>query len=826
MTNTLEHLLLLSQMENSSLSLSLTGEFSEEALDQACKRIKEAGVQEQLGRGNNLRVQIEIIENPEFIGLYQALGQQETGNETISSMIASAANGGEKLTQYPWEQVLEAAELDISPALKFEYMKYYLPYVKYEEEEQVIVSNLQSFRIEKWKSLSALTEPQRDMMRLPFLASYLLGNWREDEKEALELLEKNIPFQRILALLYQQGVTLVLEAAALKDLQWFRQADVGKFQRLMEVFEYDADDLSAFIQCWFENRAGQYDLDWFISQPAPICKERRAEILCNRLSYLNTLYSGRLHLDFNEIRHFQVPVLIYAVEHRKEHFLELVDKNRETFLSLGRYSLLFEDGFREHCNLNSLSAKNLQACDATSRGDSLWELLEDGKQYTFEEMHLLWRQEEAYVQLYVKLAPLSVDRRLLTLRQLLKRDLVAPYVGDSELEQLAQCLLQKPFSEWYQSAFGHIRGLTRQTAVQLLQHYKEVRAFVPDLQTEADAVFIVCNLQNLVGQESWQQIRASIMEKDQNWKYLKDKLVFSDEFVTQNRQSITEFLLRGGGAMVRAFLDGLAQSDKTAVEALRRVLQAELMGQFYKLKYFTDDLRREIHYPIRELQENTWKRNLSLKQGAFRAEEVDDFYYTLQLGELPRRTCLSYQTGAQRDCLLAAFDSNKKMILIWKGDNIVARACIRLTKGAFQKPKEYYFSFADLTQKHTSAEDPLTGEKLVLFLERIYTSYLNDHEEHAVRRMAVILVTQKAMELGAVAVLARQYAGCYGRDEYICTPFYMYISKSKNGHQYLDSLDGAAVTSHREQYVEKPFLVEQAALHTAEPPNRKEEEYE
>jgi hypothetical protein len=66
------------------------------------------------------------------------------------------------------------------------------------------------------------------------------------------------------------------------------------------------------------------------------------------------------------------------------------------------------------------------------------------------------------------------------------------------------------------------------------------------------------------------------------------------------------------------------------------------------------------------MQESLWKKNLSLARGAFLAEEVDDFYHTLRLGELPHGTCLSYRTGSQRECLLAAFDSNKKIILVKK----------------------------------------------------------------------------------------------------------------------------------------------------------------
>ena len=100
-------------------------------------------------------------------------------------------------------------------------------------------------------------------------------------------------------------------------------------------------------------------------------KEQREEILCNQLSYLNALYAGRLHLDFNAVRQFQFSILIYAVEHRKS-ILELVNQNSEVFLSLGRYSLLFEPGFCEHCNINSLTLKNLKASDSVNRSDSFY----------------------------------------------------------------------------------------------------------------------------------------------------------------------------------------------------------------------------------------------------------------------------------------------------------------------------------------------------------------------------------------------------------------------------------------------------------------------
>ena len=652
-------------------------------------------------------------------------------------------------------------------------------------------------------------------MRRPFLGPYLF-NWHDNERTALELLEQNRPLQRVLTLLHRQGVTLALDAEGIKDLHWVEMADVMKFRRLLETFEYDTEDLDAFFERWLENHAGQYDLNWFISRTPPLDKGQRREILRNDLSYLNALYSGRLHLDFSAIRRHQFPILTYAVQHGKKHFLDLVSEHSELFLSLGRYALLFEDKFCEHCNLNSLTAKNLQACDTVERGSSYFDLLEDGRQYTFEEMWLLWRQDEIYVRLYAMLTPLSVDRRLLTLRQLLKYGLLSRHMEDQELEQLARCLLEQPFSEWYRGAFGHIRGLTRRTAMRLLQKYEQLQAFIPELQSEADAIFVLNNGAVIAGQKNWMQVRAAVLTMDQDWLDLKQRFSFTDEFVEQHRESVTNFLLRGGSAMVRS-LYGYLQGNDKAIEALRRIVQAELMGQFYALKYFADDLQREIRYPISEVQEAAWKRNLTLERGPFSAEEADDFYFTMRLGELPHSTCLSCWTGSQRDCLLAAFDSNKKMILIRKGEDIVARACIRLTKGAFQRPADFDFSFADLAQEQPAGKMGASDEMLILFLERIYTSSLNDEEAETAMKMAVSLVTQKAAAIGAVAVLARRYQDCYDRDQYIGSQFYVYISKSKNGQQYLDSMGGAAVTSHKEQYTGTVFLVEQAAMRTAAP---------
>lgn len=355
MTNTLKHLALLARMESSGLKLGLTGKFPEDALDQTCERVETFQLQNRLRTGNdNTQIQKELVRTPEFAALYHALCNDGVDDRSITSMLQSAIACDEQLTQYPKEQVLAAAGTDIPLSLRFYYMKFYLPFIKYEEEGEAIIDNINAFPATEREELSALTDAQKNMMRQPFLGPYLF-NWNNNTREALELLEQNKPLQRVLTLLYRQGVALDLNAARLKDLCWVETADVMKFRRLLAAFEYDTEDLNAFFERWLENHAGQYDLNWFISHTAPLDKGQRQEILRNDLSYLNALYSGRLHLDFSSIRRHQFPILTYAVRHGKKHFLDLVSEHSELFLSLGRYALLFEDTLSNLCLIAPVS---------------------------------------------------------------------------------------------------------------------------------------------------------------------------------------------------------------------------------------------------------------------------------------------------------------------------------------------------------------------------------------------------------------------------------------------------------------------------------------
>ena len=103
--------------------------------------------------------------------------------------------------------------------------------------------------------------------------------------------------------------------------------------------------------------------------------------------------------------------------------------------------------------------------------------------------------------------------------------------------------------------------------MELLQHYTKLQTFIPAFTAEPDAVFALNNMTALLERTDWKQVRKDILTTDADWLELKDKLVFSDDFVEQNRETVTEFLLRGGAAMVRA-LYGELDGQELAVEAL------------------------------------------------------------------------------------------------------------------------------------------------------------------------------------------------------------------------------------------------------------------
>ena len=167
--------------------------------------------------------------------------------------------------------------------------------------------------------------------------------------------------------------------------------------------------------------------------------------------------------------------------------------------------------------------------------------------------------------------------------------------------------------------------------------------------------------------------------------------------------------------------------------------------------------------------------------------------------------------GQYRECLLSSFDSNKKILLAKKNGKVIGRAVIRLTKG-----RDYLrddvdaptLEFADLTKPPEKRyEDERPADQLTLFLERPYFKNANCSETAVIKRMFVSLVRKKAMQMLATPVLAICYEEQCAASDFVRMRYALYISKSKGGAQYLDSLDGQVKVSREGSFKAFPFLV-------------------
>ena len=76
---------------------------------------------------------------------------------------------------------------------------------------------------------------------------------------------------------------------------------------------------------------------------------------------------------------------------------------------------------------------------------------------------------------------------------------------------------------------------------------------------------------------------------------------------------------------VLKFCMNFYKGDTGQTEMLRRLLVAELMGEFKDLKYHDADLEKELAFPISEKQMKLWAENLQLQRKEWKIWEEDRF---------------------------------------------------------------------------------------------------------------------------------------------------------------------------------------------------------
>lgn len=287
-----------------------------------------------------------------------------------------------------------------------------------------------------------------------------------------------------------------------------------------------------------------------------------------------------------------------------------------------------------------------------------------------------------------------------------------------------------------------------------------------------------------------------ILVKNQDNKELLSRglLGFKDQFIYLDPDSIwlveklqkeelldalKIFCLSGGAAIAHAYYNSVNEEKQR--ENLLLIVKAILYGKLDEIKY--DNFSMEVGYTVPQKMKEIWKKSTSICRKHLSVAEYTDFWHCMNIGILPGRTCMSYKDGMYNECLLSVFDANKKILYVKKDGMILGRAILRLTKISDHPKNALRFEDVEQTEEDIS-------EDLVLFLEKSYQNGYSGKQKEAIQRLLIALTKEKAKKMGVNLLLADEYTRLPEIKHLEKKNTHVYISCSKNGKQYLDSLGG------------------------------------
>lgn len=536
-----------------------------------------------------------------------------------------------------------------------------------------------------------------------------------------------------------------------------------------------------FIQYWLDNGQLLYDLDCIIRRIEEIGSGNFCQ---SRVQYIAFCYREVADYD---VFPWQEDLIVYAIANKKKGFLRLLKEDPNLLKSVTSSSVLLKSVFYKKCiNINAMSVNDFRALAVLRASDEKLELLA-GMGLTPKEFLTLYSASNMCISIYSQLLGMKVDDKISIIREFISNKV---YINKDEVEALVKFLKKKKLSDW-KLELSHIQNIDYKTTVKLLLCYEGVKRFIPYISNNTEALRICQNIDVYKDMRTIEEVRDSVLETDRDWLELKAKLKLSDEFVNDNKERVLDFIMREGARVVYRYL--CRNAGLTA--DMRKLLSAELLGKFKELKYHDGDLEREIDLPLLDSIKDCWKENTSFELSGMRVWEEDNFLSVMQIGEVPKHTCLSWSDGQYSDCLLSNFDSNKKILFVSKGEQIICRAVIRLTKGSVRAVTPKKLEFADIgnEQEYTESQTQLT-----LFLEKAYLVESYRESKTMLFKLMWCLLRQKAKEMGVVLLCSDTYVSWQSVLTRI--NYHFYITASKAGKQYLDSFGGERVSKDECKY--------------------------
>lgn len=494
----------------------------------------------------------------------------------------------------------------------------------------------------------------------------------------------------------------------------------------------------------------------------------------------------------------------YILKNSKKKFLKTLEELEEVIYSNSNICKYY---IYKLVNLNLLTEAQIKEINSkwcSPYEDTLKKALSKGlKNISFNEYKLLTKLEGFKKEVYFELIDLDVkvDDRIRLIKDI-------PVSNEYKLnvKEVARFIKEKSLSDRINIEHSHIKknrgnNLTNNQWLEYLL-IPNLDLLKSQVTNEFDVLFFIQFKKDLMNYAHYdfKIAKKEIYVKSDTYKSFVKRLNASEDFISNYKNSIFNFYTSGMMDKFLIYYSNLGRNRDNLV----KITKAEIANQLSELKFYKDDLEKEIDYNISSEDKQLWECNVCDFESVFKIEEVYDYDTIIQLGEIPTRTCMSYKDGCYNYCLLSNFDANKKVLVVKNKDGeILARAILRLTKMSNKSISEVYkngssniLEFIDVEDinkdiKQVKAEE--YKESLVLFLEKCYTD--NDNIEY-MQNLLIKLAYKKASSMNLRLMISKSYS-------YDCKVFseikeelqaksksYIYISKSKNGIQYLDSFGG------------------------------------
>lgn len=397
---------LILQMKQYGLSLDHLKEFSEDCLLDCCQRLSGYSLLIDCFDKN---LQREAIQNQAFAALYAGCLSQfpEKGENSVlgitkyamssrlDGLTESCRDNGRIVTQYSLTDILEVLAEEVDSYTRLVYLENFTDLELSDEERREAL-----FGIYSCKEIPLhLDEKQRVLLREPFVRDSDMPS-STPFQSVFQLLDTHPALLTLARIMYEKGAGKNL---FFSDYQKFAQDEQEYCSLLGSIVQaLEAPVIDLFLWHWHCNDCPLHELQALDRLVRERTERDWEKLLGSRSGYINTLYGKKFrNLDLSSLGNAQDNILMYAISHRKKHFIRMVDEHTEEFLAVPDDSLLFQEEFyEEHFNINELTVKELTwfAKMACHRWQS--PVFAEARRYTFPELYALCGQPPKYWVFY------------------------------------------------------------------------------------------------------------------------------------------------------------------------------------------------------------------------------------------------------------------------------------------------------------------------------------------------------------------------------------------------------------------------------------------